>query len=420
VSHWNDADLEARLCRALDIALKTVTCFGIDGHTDAASPVYSFGPEKPLAETAMLMYASASCHDRPAVRARIDALVAMLVPLARSERVMLNIALNPALVFKFAAPHVLLTRLGYGDESFDAFLESCLASEASDGVERPPSARIEKQWLSSLRRAPETGGAWASDLAGSVLDTPLDILGGRRDDTYAWTHLVMYATDFGNEPRRALHPPDRSGQAGALLARYLDIEDYDLAGEVLLAWPLTASAWSPAAAFGFKVLAGVEDQVRVLPCGNMSPARVAALDGEERFRYVLATAYHTAYVMGFLCAASLRTGRTPPLTIPAGQCDSRALDALLPYIDEAQGHWQAGFARLTGEAQRALTPFVLDMAIVQTSRRRDYAAMVDVLSHAQAYGLSDAPLCRQATELLNRIASCGTAMASRNLELSVT
>ena len=85
-----------------------------------------------------------------------------------------------------------------------------------------------------------------------------------------------------------------------------------------------------------------------------------------------------------------------------------------PFIDEAQGHWQAEFAHLTSDEQCALTPFILDMAIIQTSRRHDYAAMLDVLSQAQAIGLSDAPLCRQAAELLDRLAKCGTAMAARD------
>ena len=92
MSSWNDADLEARLCRALDIARKTIDLFGLDGYIDDVTPIYSFGPEKPLAETAMLMYACAGCHDRPAVRARIDALAASLIPLARSERVLFNMA----------------------------------------------------------------------------------------------------------------------------------------------------------------------------------------------------------------------------------------------------------------------------------------------------------------------------------------
>jgi hypothetical protein len=385
VSRWNEADLEARLCRALDVALKTVTAFGVDGYTDADPPMSGFGREKPLAETAMLMYASASCHSRIAVGARVDALAAALLPLVRSERVMLDIALNPALAYKFAAPHVLLTKLGFPDDAFDAFLDASLASEAADGQDRPPSARLERLWLSSLRRSGQHSSDWSSTLAGSLLGTPLDILSGRRDDSYAWTHLLMYATDFGNEPGRAPQSPDGSAQAAALLARYLDMEDYDLAGEVLLSWPLTAAAWSPSGAFGFKVIASVEDQ---------------------------GTAYRTAYVMGFLCATSLKTGRTPPEAIPAAHYETAALDSFLPFIDESRGHWQAEFARLASEEQRALTPFVLDVGIVQASRRRDYAGLLELLSRAQAHGFSDAPLCRQATELLNRIARCGAATSS--------
>ena len=155
----------------------------------------------------MLLYASAPAHNRPAVRARVDALAALLLPLVRLERVMLNMALNPALVFKFAAPHVLLTKLGYGDEAFDRFLESCLASEAGDGQERPPSARVERQWLSSLHTGEDTAAGWQTELARSVLEAPLDILGGRRDDAYAWTHLLMYSTDFGNQPWRVPERP---------------------------------------------------------------------------------------------------------------------------------------------------------------------------------------------------------------------
>ena len=94
---------------------------------------------------------------------------------------------------------------------------------------------------------------------------------------------------------------------GSLLAGYMDAEDYDLAGELLLAWPLMGAPWSPSAAFAFRVLASIEDQVGVLPCGNVNLAHLAQLEGEERARYALGTAYHTAYVMGFLCAASAST-----------------------------------------------------------------------------------------------------------------
>ena len=61
--------------------------------------------------------------------------------------------------------------------------------------------------------------------------------------------------------------------------------------------------------FGFRVLAGAEDSTGILPCGNTKADRLGRLQGEERVRYAFGTAYHTAYVMGFLCAASLRPNR---------------------------------------------------------------------------------------------------------------
>jgi hypothetical protein len=68
----------------------------------------------------------------------------LLAPLVRSERALVDIALHPALVFKFAVPHVLLTRLGYPDARVDALLRSCASSQASNGHDRPGVALVER------------------------------------------------------------------------------------------------------------------------------------------------------------------------------------------------------------------------------------------------------------------------------------
>jgi hypothetical protein len=411
---WNEADLEARLCHALDIARKTINYFAIDGFTDRESPVYSFGPEKPIAETAMLIYAASASGHRPGIASRVEELARLLVPHARSEGVLVDIALHPALAFKFAVPHILLTRLGYADARFDVFLRSCISSQAINGHDRPPSASLERRWISRLWTGQDPDAGWRADLLDSVLNWPIDILGGLRDDAYAFTHLLMYCTDFGFQPRRL--PRRRSailGEADSLLARYIDAEDYDLAGEVLLAWPLTGAAWSPSAAFGFRVLASVEDQVGVLPCGNINHTRLTRLEGEERVRYALGTAYHTAYVMGFLCATSLRSGRVPPTKIAGPQCGNSCLSRLMRYVDDDQGHWQSEFSSLAEGEQRILTPFILNIAIVQKCRKHDYRAVNEILSLACEYCIASSPMCRQAVELLERIANCSAAISLR-------
>jgi hypothetical protein len=414
LSRWNEVNLEARLCRALDIARKTINYFAIDGYTDRESPVYSFGPEKPVAETAMLIYAASAAGHRPAIASRVEELARLLVPHARSERVLVDIALHPALAFKFAVPHILLTRLGYADARFDVFLRSCINSQAIHGHDRPPAASLERRWISYLWTGQDPDAGWRANLRDSVLNRPIDILGGLRDDAYAFTHLLMYCTDFGFQPRRLRgRRPVILGEADCLLARYMDAEDYDLAGEVLLAWPLTGAAWSPSAAFGFRVLASVEDQAGVLPCGNINQTRMTRLEGEERVRYALGTAYHTAYVMGFLCATSLRSGRVPPTKIAGPQCGNSCLSRLMRYVDDDQGHWQSEFSSLAETEQRSLTPFILNIAIVQKCRKRDYRAVNEILSLACETCIASSPMCRQAAELLERIANCSAAISLR-------
>jgi hypothetical protein len=411
---WNEADLEARVCRALDLACTTLSYFAKVGYTDEESAEYSFGPDKPIAETAMLVYAASAFRNRAEVAFRIDELVRVLAPYARGERVLVDIALHPALAFKLAAPHILLTQLGHPDESFDAFLRSCLMSQASNGHERTPCASIERRWLSSLWTGGHADTSWRADLVNSVLNRPLDILGGLREDAYAFTHLMMYRTDFGfRTPRLPRRRTAILREAASLLARYLDGEDYDLTGEVLLSWPLSGAAWSPSAAFVFRVLAHVEDEVGVLPCGHSNPVRLSQLQGEACARYALGTAYHTAYVMGFLCAAALRPGRTPPANIVGPQCAASCLDRLFRFIDDDQGHWHSEFTCLAKSEQRALAPLILDIAIVQKNRKHDYQAMSELVSLACEYGFANSPMCGQAAELLERIANCSHVVSLR-------
>src|SRR6266478_6684512 len=93
---WDEADLEARLCRALDIAKRVLEFFAIDGFADSESPENSFRSEKSIAETAMLIYTASGASRLPDVAGRIAEVARLLIPHARSERTRLNIALHPA------------------------------------------------------------------------------------------------------------------------------------------------------------------------------------------------------------------------------------------------------------------------------------------------------------------------------------
>jgi len=410
---WDEADLEARLCRALDVTKKTLAYFAVDGFEDAEVPENNFRPEKPVAECAMLIYAASLAMHLPNVANRIDEIAHLLVPYARSQQTLLNIALHPSLCIDYAVPHILLSKLGYYDLAFDSVLKSSMSSQSCHGHERPPFAALEQRWITSLWMDASPGRDWRPDLLNSVLYHPLDILGGLRQDFYAFTHLIMYCTDFGFRP--SLFPRPRSlilDDAQSLLAKCLDEEDYDLAAEVLLSWPLSGARWSATASFGFRVLARVEDQVGVLPAGITKAARLNKLRGEERTRYALGTGYHTALVMGLICSVSLRPGRAPSVRVTGPQVEKSFLDFLLNYLEQDQGHWQPIFSELTNSERRALVSLLLDIVIIQKCRKHDYKAVIDVLSTSSRYGLANSPICAQAAQLLERLSACSYAVSS--------
>jgi hypothetical protein len=138
----------------------------------------------------------------------------------------------------------------------------------------------------------------------SALSRPIDILGGPKEDAYALTHLVIYCTNFGFSAKRLPRPKSEVlAEARSLLAKCLDEEDYDLAAETLMIWPQLGVPFCASSAFGFWVLLQVESQVGVLPSVRTRSDRLKRLKGDDRTRYAFATAYHTALVMGLLCAA---------------------------------------------------------------------------------------------------------------------
>ena len=409
---WDRSDLVRRLCHALDIAKKVVTRLASSGYTDAVEPSLSVRPEKAISETAVLLLAASGAAEDPEVRTRTGALAQLLIPHARSERMQLGVCLEPSLALDFALAHACLNRLGYRDPAFDRLLEESMRSQTHAGRERPPHRILEQQWIAELSGCPppDPPRRSRSVAADSILGHPVDLLVGGREDVYALTHALMFVADFNIVKRRL--PRNRVAilsEAEALLAWCLDECDYDLGGELLLAWPLTGRGWSAGAAFGFRVLARVEDAAGFLPCPATRIERLDKLQGEERANYLLATVYHTAYVMGLVCAASLRPGRAPPAQIQTRNSQPGATERILQHFGagNAAAHWRVEMDQLSDRERDALAGFVLAAALRSKVRDRDFDAVRELLRTGYAFGLANSPACSQAAEMLNRLTIVG-------------
>jgi hypothetical protein len=216
----------------------------------------------------------------------------------------------------------------------------------------------------------------------------------------------MYTADFNISPRRLPRPRQvLLAEAEAALARMLDEEDYDVGGELLLAWPLTGRRWDAAAVFAFRVLTEVEDQAGFLPAAATRLDRLNALQGEARGEYLSATAYHTAYVMGPLCAMALG-GRAPPRSMPLQGSVPGSAVRFLPFLDDGsrRRHWQDSFERLERAECDAVSGFLLLVALHRRIAAHDFVAVFKLLETALSLGLADTAGASQAAELLDRLA----------------
>jgi hypothetical protein len=78
---------------------------------------------------------------------QLEYVAELLVPHARSERIQLEVCTHPAIAWDYAQAHVLLSRLGYQDPSFDALLVRSLKAQACGGRERTPHRILEQEWI---------------------------------------------------------------------------------------------------------------------------------------------------------------------------------------------------------------------------------------------------------------------------------
>jgi len=407
--------LARRLGHALDIAGQAVDRLAAKGYTDSREPSNNLRPEKLISETAFLLLGASVAREQPDVQRRMRSVAERLLPHARSDRMLLGVCMEPALALDYAQAHIFLTRLGYPDAAFDAVLRRSVKSQSHRGRERPPHRVLEQEWLARSWDGGRSNSGKKHSLAArhSVLGCPMDLLSGSRDDVYAFTHALIYVTDFNLLTRPLPRPASEIlAEAEAALGRCLDEEDYDLGGEVLLAWPLTGKPWGAAAVFGFRVLARVEDQAGFLPCSSTRLQRLNELGGDERTDYLLATAYHTAYVMGLLCAAALQPGKAPPARIPPARHGSYSSAPILQFLesDGETAHWREELEELAVPERDAIAGLLFAIALRRKATQRDFAGIRELLATGCQLGLAHCPAASQAAELLQRVAAAAAIL----------
>lgn len=409
---WDEADLVRRVRLALDLATEALDLIGSSRRPNVirdngVGDGPQFSSEKLVGETAMLLLcAMPLCRQDVGVADRFHALGVRLAPLARGPDILAAICSDPGLAQDHALPHAILSHIGYVDPSVDALLCASLSLAPRFGPERLPNRRLEQEWLDrtwtagASRPRPEPGL-----LGRTMLGRPIDALGSTRLDLYAFTHAVMYATDFGvRRPPWPRSPHAIAADADAGLAFSLDNDDFDLTAELCLTWPMLGMSWSRASAFAFRILASIEDEYGFVPGAGFDAAHSSSLAGPEKRDYTLVTSYHATYTMGFLSAVAVTCGFPPPKAWRAVRGRRGAAASLLPLIGANGGepNWVRQAVRLSHRQQDAIARLML-VAILRRARTSgDLALVREALDVAVRHDLLDGPAPGQAAALLRR------------------
>ncbi len=358
---------------------------------------------KVVAEAGILLRCAAPVRAvDPCVAAAVDELVRRLAPLARGEPVLVRLCNEPALVIEHAAAHVYLADLGHRDDTFGRFLQEMLDGERAGGAERLPNHALEHHWLEQIRSGVAAAAPVdAALLAATCVAAPLDVLGASTQDLYAFTHVILYATDMGRRGVAWPRPVDEIiAETEAALAAALDADNFDLAAELLWTWPMLGLPWSAAASFAFELLAAAHDEHGFLP-----GPQYADLAPSQRAHGMLRTSYHANIALGILCAVALKSDRAPAPAPRAAAVDAEAADGLLRLLAPSarSPRWLALYATLEPTRRAALAPFVLSIVLRRAAAAHDMARLRDGLQAALAGAWDDGPAVHQALALLRRV-----------------
>lgn len=393
-----------RLYRILDTVERCIPILGVHAGDQAGQ---GFKREKFMCETALLLYASFRGSDDEGMRRRCRELGAMLAPQLRGDEVIALMALRPSMIPELSVGHVCLGQIGLADAAFDATIARLLEF-GHKPPERVSWKDLESAWLAARSDHFKPPDGLATSIARTALAVGFDCLTAKREELYAFTHGVIYFTDFGHRP---LTPPRDLAlilrDAEGALVRCMDDDDFDLAAELLMTWPFFGVPMSPIARFCLHVLMGVEEEAGFLPSLTLDLAKIGELDPEQGTRKLLDEAYHTIYVMGLLYAALLRGGQAAPETAAAptvAPAPGMSLPARQRHGKQAAPQWEKYHAGLPPTERARLDGFVAGVALARALQANDLAGVRRIVLDCFDRGRGDAPGLENASEIVARLA----------------
>ena len=232
---------------------------------------------------------------------------------------------------------LVLERFGLATHQERAAVHEALRSPYLECSEHVPFRLLDRRWVRGLADNAAEPLVEALQLSTACRTThPIYMT---REDGYAITHTIMYATDFG---ARAA-PEALSGDAlwdtiDASAAWCAAAGDYDLLAELLLAQLLLRGRLSAYGAVAWRQSRATWNSLGFLPSPSLSASSFASFSDEaEQRQYAFHNMYHTVFVGGLLCAAFLGLEVAAP-AVPPGNLQYSAPRSVASAVDGSVHH----------------------------------------------------------------------------------
>lgn len=397
----------ARLVGTLDFALRATDQLlnppAIDSSATDSRPSFP-RRAKIVCESALLLHLASAVPAPPtSLASRIDALADAITSSARSEETAMWIRLMPTKAAELGVAHLYLTALGHPDPDFHALYCHALTSTSTGSAERLAWKDLEAGWHRELG-APLPPLDLEAAARRTAYNQGQDVLGASREACYAVTHGIFYATGFGSRsPLLARDEGELLADVDGITARCLDDDDFDIAAEVLMTWPLMRARWSPTAIAALQVLDEVTDAYGFLPSITLDSGTFERLAPADQAAYYYWESYHTVYVSGMLQAAILSAGQRPaqrPTPLPhLDPVAERLTELLLP--KEPVPQWEAVLHTDVDGERGALVPLLADIGVRRAFLAQDYTRAHEIVMTFLDAGLAPTSMVQRAGEQLS-------------------
>ncbi|MEU1055429.1 hypothetical protein ABZ397_23150 [Streptomyces sp. NPDC005876] len=300
----------------------------------------------------------------------------------------------------------LLEHLGRPQPGPRARCEALLAADAGGHCHpyKPVLNRLELRYfldrggLTAPPALPTTEALYRQSVAALAPDA----LQLTESETYALTHAVFYATDFGRHPAAPDDDPDTAARLRRtvrdLLGVHLARGSLDLLAELLLCARALAEGpeTHPAERAAWQQMARAARPDGALPSPVHRPEVLTSLTGDKAAAYLFGTCYHTTTAAA-LAAATLR--RRPPDTLrpatgtPPPPCADPA--AIRIWARRVTARAGTAPASLLAAWRDQLAP-LLTLAV----QARDPHVLADLIEAAGSLGVTTRSPAREAAALL--------------------